>query len=356
MATGSDGRRLRVADLPEKDFISTVLSKFAATADLGQFEDCVIVEVGGTRPDRAVVVINVDHPSYVRGVFRDLDDYRFYGRWVAAATCGDVISMGVRPTGFAVDLSTPLDLEVVKVEAIYEGLSAVLADYGAMFMGGNVDTNALELVGVAWGVGRLDRLVRRGGAGAGDRILVTCELGRGWAGRLMNHYGLRDQVDPELVAGADSYNNHARVAIEPILECVDLGYVTSGMDLSDGALEFCHTIKDRNGLGVEIDEAALGGHPLMRRVGELLGVRPALLALEPGYDFPYAHGYTIRADAIDDAVEVFRRHGQPTTVLGIVVDGSDVTLGRSAAPEFWSDQTDAGDDRIQRWRKAVAVL
>ncbi|MFF4803833.1 AIR synthase related protein [Streptomyces sp. NPDC001351] len=172
-----------IGDLPEKEFISSVLAQFAETAERDKFEDRLVIELGSDPPDRPVVVLNVDHPSYVRGEFRDLADYRFYGRWVAAATGRDVISMGVRPAGFAVALSAPLDLEITKVEAIYEGLREVLDDYGARLSGGNVDANALEMVGIAWGVGRHDRLVRRGGAAVGGRILVTCDLGRGSGSR-----------------------------------------------------------------------------------------------------------------------------------------------------------------------------
>ncbi|GAA5701631.1 AIR synthase related protein [Streptomyces avermitilis] len=350
-----------IGDLPEKEFISSVLARFAETAERDKFEDCLVIELGGDASDRPVVVLNVDHPSYVRGEFRDLDDYRFYGRWVAAATCGDVISMGVRPAGFAVDLSAPLDLEVTKVEAIYEGLREVLDDYGARLSGGNVDANALEIVGIAWGVGRHDRLIRRGGAAVGDRILVTCDLGRGWAGHLVRRFGLRADVGPELAEGADRYHDRTRAPIEAILECAEAGYITSGMDLSDGPLEFCHTIAHRNGLGVVVDESALGTHPLVRRTAELLDVRPGLLALDPGYDFPYAHGYTVRSEHLDDAVAVFRRHDSAFTLLGTVVEDGGVQLARTAGdfvglPEFWSDQTDHGDDRVQRWRDRVSAL
>jgi hypothetical protein len=47
------------------------------------FEDCIVIEgIGGH--DVALNVVR-------QGAFESLDDYRFYGQWVAAGVCGDVI-------------------------------------------------------------------------------------------------------------------------------------------------------------------------------------------------------------------------------------------------------------------------
>ena len=344
-----------LGSLREKDFIASVLGRFATTAREHEFEDCMVVPVGDE-----VVVLNVDHPSYIRGRFRSLDDYRFYGRWAAAGTCGDVISMGVRPSGFAVDLSAPPSMQVDAVQAIYEGISDVLQTYGATLMGGNLDSGPLEIVGVAWGVGTPGRLVRRSGARPGDRIVVTCDLGVGWAGYLMNHHDLRERVPRHLVIEADGYSDRAQVAAEPILECAAAGYFTSGMDLSDGLIEFCTTIARRNdGVGVCLDESLLGDHPLLRSVGELLGIRPGLLALDPGYDFPYAHGYTVRDDDLEAVLDVFKRHDATCRAVGFVTEGGDTVLqsggGLVALPEFWSDQLESRS-AVDIWSEVVAGL
>lgn len=349
---------MRVGEMPEKQFIAEVLSRYALTAATNEFEDCIIIELGGG-PTAPAVVLNVDHPSYTRKAFRDLDDYRFYGRWAAAGVCGDVISMGVRPSGFAIDLSVPLELEVEQVEAIYEGVTEVLSRYGARLMGGNLDANRLEIVGVAWGIGRLDRLVRRRGARAGDIVVATCNLGVGWAAYLADRRELLGRLPPELAELARTYKDHTFAPIEPILELAEAGVWTSGMDLSDGLIEFLFTIAQRNGLGVEVDERALGHHALIEQVGALVGARPAAFALDPGYDFPFAHGYTAPASARARIEETFRRHGAEALVVAEVVAEPGVRLRRAAGaielPAFWSDQTDSGAARVERWFQRIAA-
>lgn len=355
------GPALRVQDLDEKDFITSVLSRYADTARYESFEDCVVIELGGTAADRPVLVLNVDHPSFTRPRFTGPGDYRFYGRWVAAATCSDVICMGVRPIGFAVDLAVPLELPVVSVEAIYDGMAELLTSYGTALRGGNVDANDLELVGVAWGLGRHDRLIRRQGAAAGDAVIATCDLGRGWSRYLLQRLNLTESVPASLWAEADGYADQVRTPIEPILRCADSAAFSSGMDLSDGVLEFCHTIAGRNGLGVEVIEHGLGSHPLVSVTAELLGVRPAMMAMDPGYDFPYSHGYTVPEHRLAEVSAMFAEHGQPMTVVGRVTDEPGVRLRRLddtavELPMFWSDQTDTGGSRVDRWMRMARQL
>jgi thiamine-monophosphate kinase len=355
------GDRRTVGDIPEKTFITEVLSRFAPTAVADQFEDCMILDVGRGDESRVATVLNVDHPSYTRSSLRDLDDYRFYGRWAAAGVCGDVISMGVRPQGFALDLSLPHTIEVCQVEAVMEGITQVLDRYGARLIGGNVDLSTLEIVGVAWGQAPLDQLVRRGGAEAGDIVVATCVLGVGWSAFLADEFNLLGSLPPALASVANDYKIETYAPIEPILEIANTGIWTSGMDLSDGPIEFLYTIAERNGLGVLVDEEALGHHPLIRAVAERLDVPASALALEPGYDFPFSHGYTAGAEDRGDIERVFARHGTTCLVLGEVTPGSRVELKRSDGsrweiPRYWSDQADTKERRIQRWQQIASEL
>lgn len=338
-----------VGAIPEKRFIAGVLGRFADTARAGAFEDCVVIDVGD-----AALVLNIDHPGRVRGTPTDRAGYEFYGRWIAAAVCSDVISMGVPPLGVVVDLQVSGDTRVDAVEWLYQGMRAQLDSYGAGLAGGNLNAGPLDVVAAAWGLGVPDRLVRRGGARAGDVVIATCTLGRGWARHLLERSGDLERVAPGLVAEAEAYATGIRTPMEPILECARRGLLTSGMDLSDGVLEFCHGIDQRGRLGVVIDAAGLGRHPLIERAAELLGVDRALFALDPGFDFPYAHGYTVAPDRLAELRSVFADHEVPITEVGRVCPERGVRIRRAdgelrPVPPFHDDQTYTAAARVGAW-------
>jgi thiamine-monophosphate kinase len=251
-----------------------------------------------------------------------------------------------------------MEMEIVNVEALMEGIVQVLDRYGAVLVGGNVDINRLEVVGVAWGHGHFDGLVRRAGAKVGDKVLVTCELGVGWAAYLALRLGLLNKLPNELADMARRYKNDTYAPAAAILEAAEGRLWTSGMDLSDGLIEFLYTILERNGVGVCIDAELLGDHPLIHAVAELLGVQPFALALEPGYDFPFAHAYTVSPHRIEEVLAIFRRQGSACLVVGEVITEEIVIVERDGTsvpiPTFWSDQIDDGETRIRRWQQEIA--
>ncbi|KJD45530.1 hypothetical protein QD47_11020 [Paenibacillus terrae] len=69
---------------------------------------------------------SIDHPSYIKRKLTLEENLKFYGRWAAACTCGDVLAMGATPKGFSLDLSAPLETEVSDIEAIMEGVQQTL--------------------------------------------------------------------------------------------------------------------------------------------------------------------------------------------------------------------------------------
>src|SRR5260370_468999 len=171
-----------IGDLGEKEFLSKILGTVALTAKREMFDDCVVIDltklVGVA--DLPYIVYSLDHPSFIRHALDNVSAHRFYGRWLAAVTCNDVVAMGGRCRGFALDLSAPLSTGIDDIHELISGIREILDDYGAVYEGGNFDASALETVGFAWGVVQRHALVRRQGARPGDLIVVTGILGQGW--------------------------------------------------------------------------------------------------------------------------------------------------------------------------------
>lgn len=311
---------MRLSDFGEKSFIREILGKYASTAKVDHFDDCIVVDLATFTQDNApYLVYSIDHPSFIkRNISRD-ENYRFYGRWTAACTCGDVLAMGAMPKGFSLDLAAPLETEIKDIENIMIGINHTLSSYGMTFEGGNFDTNHLETVCMAWGIADRNRIIRRQGARSGDLVVATGMLGIGWSGYISQKLDIYNKLENETQKSIDSFKLFPLAPFNPMIEAFQTGAITSGMDLSDGIVEFMYTIGERNNLGVEIDLTKLPITPQLQEVADLLDLDSRLFCLEPGYDTPLTHGWTVKADRWNDIKEIFTKHGASIHVYGVVL-------------------------------------
>jgi thiamine-monophosphate kinase len=346
---------VRLSDFDEKRFIHEVLGPSATTATANQFDDAVVIDLAELtgQPEADYLVYSMDQPSFVRHPDPDLSPFHYYGRWVAGTTCNDVIAMGARCRGFSLALAAPSDTEVDDVAALVRGITDVLARCGAAYEGGNFDRGPLGTVGLAWGTAPRDGLVRRSGARPGDRIAVTGELGLGWLEYQLRSHDLTHRVEPEDRAVFRGYKAMPVGEARAVAAVAERGWLTSGMDLSDGLVEFLYTIRNRNGVGCTVDVARLPVTGAVRRnlpllaeivpaVAGTLRAEPALVAFDPGYDSPMRHAFTVRPEAVGPARRVFQEHGASLEIIGEVTDGPAVVLDRGGRrvpiPPFWDDQ------------------
>ncbi len=352
---------VRLGDLKEKEFIKQVIGKYATTAAADQFDDCVIVdleEVCGIK-GLPYLVYSLDHPSFIRRSLGSELDHRFYGRWVAAIVCGDVLAMGSRPQGFSLELAAPLDMDSTELEWILQGIREVLEAYGTRFEGGNLDTNNLELVGCAWGVVDRKDIIRRTGAREGDWIIATGILGFGWADWTLRKLDKFKHLSAEAQSAFRNYKLMPLAPHKAIIEAAQTGGITSGMDLSDGLIDFLYTIRERSGLGVRLEEEWFPIMPEMHEAARILGVRPALLALEAGYDSPLAHGWTVAPELWPDIQNIFYKHQTPIHRLGRVTGEQQISIdtanGVKLIEPFWDDQF-RKESVIERWFDLIEGL
>lgn len=347
----------------EKDFIQEILGPLATTAATGEFDDCVVIDLAEFTGARQApyLVYSMDQPSFIRHADPTLPPYRFYGRWIVGTTCNDVVAMGGRCKGFSLALATPPESEVDDIVTLVSGITDALAHYGAAYEGGNLDSGRLNTVGFAWGLAPRNGIVRRSGARPGDRIAVTGEVGLGWLEHQLRAHGLARHVQPKDQAVFTGYKRMPVGAAAAIAEAADESLFTSGMDLSDGLVEFLHNVRARSGLGCVIDYTALPvagaaldnlaslasiGTPEAAEAAGVLAKSPRLIALEPGYDSPLLHAFTLPAGSVGRAREIFRGHGGALHIIGEVVEEQAVTLrrggGTAEIPPFWDDQLRVG--------------
>ena len=109
-----------------------------------------------------------------------VDDARTYGEIAAANALSDVFAMGGRVL-FALSVAAiPEDLPMATFRAILDGAASKVREAGGILAGGHTIRDPEPKYGLAViGVAHPDHLLRKGGAQAGDVLLLTKPLGTG---------------------------------------------------------------------------------------------------------------------------------------------------------------------------------
>ncbi len=336
--------------MSEKDFLKQLHSQRLGNGNSLSWRDDSIV----ASPGDGYLVYSLDRPERVRHTSDVLADLRHFGRWSAGLVANDVIAEGARPQGISFDVGNSTFEDEDQFAAWAEGVLDVCKAYDMVYEGGNIGVGP-DVVGMAYGF--TDRPIRRSGSAVGDLLIATWSLGVGWAKRMLT--GQQADVWFQDFPIVVSHQDEPWINLNCFADIWATGAITSGMDLTDGAVEFAHEIWEQTQLGVVL---SLQSEPseAVRSAAETLNVPAWSLMLEPGYDTPYAHGWTVRRDSIDLVSAELARHGVPYTVFGEVVDGGkgvqiDVGGSQANAPRYWDDVFDHRGS-VDRWRSTILNL
>jgi len=301
--------------------------KSVLLGDVGEFE--LIERIAravrrGPKPGRGVVLGIGDDGALLR-VRRDEDvvvttdalveDVHFrwstasprsIGRRALVANLSDLAAMGARPLGFTLALAAPGSLPLRRLDSVVAGLLQEAAAHDCPLVGGNV-TRARETslnLAVIGAVGR-GRALRRRGARAGDRVLVTGTLGGTALETARAERGggrVRRIPTPRLSAG------RALARIAAVGACID---VSDGLEA-----DLRHLLGDR--LHAEIDPRRVPRPPGFARACARAGLDADRLALAGGEDYELL--FTLRP-AGPSAQALARRLDVPVSELGRVRAG-----------------------------------
>jgi selenide, water dikinase len=163
------------------DLLADALSGLGVAAGVGAAPDELIA--GLTPPDDAAAYRVSDDLAIIGTLdfFPPLvDDARTFGEIAAANALSDVFAMGGRVL-FALSIAAfPEDLPRDTLAAVFEGAASKVREAGGTLAGGHTIRDAEPKYGLAViGAGHPDRLLRKGGAKAGDVLLLTKRLGTG---------------------------------------------------------------------------------------------------------------------------------------------------------------------------------
>jgi len=200
--------------------------------------------------------------------------------WKGVSACvSDLIANGGKPLYLLVALLLP-DVELKKVDELYEGITRACEFYGVKLVGGNVVKS--ERFGIdLFGVGLAERFVGRSGAKVGDGVFVSGTLGDSLAGLELILMEKRHYEDFELRLIERHLRPTARIDYVAHIS----KYANASMDISDGLSSDIQHMAKRSGLRFSIQKEKL---PLSKELLEYAkrhGKDPYSYALRGGEDY-----------------------------------------------------------------------
>ena len=285
--------RTEIKDLGEFALISKLtkdLAKNRPSTLLGVGDDAAVIDPLGKR-----VVATTD--MFVEGVHFDLSyvPLKHLGYKAVIANLSDVCAMNAKPTQILIGLGVSNRFSVEALEELYEGVKTACELYKVDLVGGDTTSSpsGLTLSITAVGLVDGDSVVTRGGASAGDLLVVSGDLGAAYMGLqvlerekevfkeapkaqpdLQNHsYIIERQLKPE--ARTDIVTELSDLKVKP----------TSMIDISDGLASECFHLMAASGLGVRIYEDKLPIDPKTYDTAREFNLDPTVCMLSGGEDY-----------------------------------------------------------------------
>lgn len=250
------------------------------------------------------------------------------GHKALAAALSDLAAMGARAGEAYVGLVLPAGTAESEALALVEAITALGGRSDVRIAGGDVvsgDSLTVSVTVVGWADDSAE-LVTRAGAGPGDLVAVSGELGGSGAGLLLLEGTAveLDRDDRERLCRRHR-RPQPRLALGQALAAAG---VTAMIDLSDGLATDARHLCDRSGVAIDVRAADLPIAPGVEAVAGAEGRDPGELAATAGEDFellltvaPHRRAAVERAARASELKLTFI--GQVREGRGLTVTGSD---------------------------------
>ncbi|MFW5734027.1 MAG: thiamine-phosphate kinase [Oceanidesulfovibrio sp.] len=306
-------------------YLDTFFVRDHPSVELGRGDDCAVLRL----PDRS---------CFTTDLF--LEDVHFRTRYFTARELGhkslavnlsDLAGMGVRPTGFLLDLIAPKNrsLEAAFWDDFFQAMADLAGSAGAVLAGGDLSAGpCLGMAITAWGAPDSGgAILTRGPVAPGDVIFVVGEYGLARTGlaRLESEGREAEARFPAAVAAhcAPTPQIEAGLALSRVAGAE--GGVSGLMDLSDGiARDLPRLLGFQYGAALDIGAGSL--HAEIRSHVRETGEDPVEFAVLGGEDYALLGAAKPGAvSRLEDEVPDFRVIGQVVENTGLTVNGNHFT-------------------------------
>jgi thiamine-monophosphate kinase len=280
------------------------------------WDDAMAIDLG----DGRAVVLNTDMLVWETDVPPGMTPYQA-ARKAVIMNFSDLGAKGVQPQGFMASLGIPRDLEVESIEEMARGFEAGAREYGGYVIGG--DTNeASDIIinGVALGIARKDKIIKREGAKPGDILATTGPFGLTAASFKILLEGLEapERLRETLVESV--YNPKARIVEGVAL--AESGAATSSIDSSDGLSVSLYDLSRSSGVGFRIKNLPIP--PEVEIYSEHHELDPGDLALYGGEEYELV--FTVTEERLEDAREALAAVGCELLELGVATRETGIVM------------------------------
>ncbi len=290
-----------------------VLKRLVLTR-VGERSDRVIVgpavgeDAAAVRMDGKFLVVNVD--PITAAVER-------IGWLSVHITANDVAVCGARPMWYMPSIMLPEGFGEEDLDEIMGQVDRAAKSIRVSVVGGHTEVspgvNHPIIVGVM--IGEAERIVRTGGASAGDLLVMTKSAGLEGASIIASdlRQHLRGVVDEDVLDRAEAMMERISV-VEEALAALRVGVHSMHDPTEGGILCGVWEVAEASGLGVELWADEVPVEEEVREVCEAVGVDPLslmssgalLVSVEPG--------------AVEELLEEFGRMGVEAKVVGRMLD------------------------------------
>ena len=263
--------------------ISRLLSGGEPGVVVGIGDDAAVVE-----PGSGSLVLTSDLLAEGVHFERGSISARDLGAKAVTVNVSDVAAMAASPRYALAALTVTSDTEAAWVMELVGGMRDACAEYGLALVGGDTNRADLLVISVAV-VGEVapGRALLRSGARAGDRVVVTGELGAAAGGLALS----RAEPDVTGVALSAPWGRALVEALERPVARVGEARILAGsgatamMDLSDGLAKDLSRLCEASGVGAGVHVDAVPVSAALADGAAALGVDATSLALSGGEDY-----------------------------------------------------------------------
>ncbi len=297
--------------LGEREAIRLIDQMVHSDAEVGIGDDCAAIDIG----DRYLLV-TTDMMATKTHIPKGMGPFDI-GWSLVAVNLSDIAAMGGTPIGVVTAIGITRGHPVDYLESIVDGMNECAKRFGTSIVGGDTkEHESLTLCGTAVGEVAKDRIILRKGAKPGDLVVVSGELGLAGAG----YYSMKRNLG--LTNGEDALKR-PNPRLKEAAALGASGFVTSGMDISDGLSSSIFELSRNSGMTYEIDYSRL---PKAKEVEMAFHdvERQKSLVLNFGDDFELL--FTINREAENELRGLATEVGTPFTVIGKVTSGEENIL------------------------------
>ena len=316
--------RTEISDLGEFGLIGRMTKELThqqPSTLRGVGDDGAVLDPMGKR-----VVVSTD--MLCEGIHFDLSyaPLKHLGYKAVVVNLSDICAMNAVPTQVVIGLGLSNRFSVEAVEELYAGIRLACEVYKVDLVGGDTTATAsgLTLAVTAMGLVEPESVVGRDGAGDGDLLVVSGDLGAAYMGlqileREKTVFQAAPTAQPELEDFAYLLERQLKpeARVDVVREVGDLGLKpTSMIDISDGLASEVMHLGTSSGVGFKVYEDKLPIDPKVYETAREFNLDPTLCMLSGGEDYELL--FTIK----QDDYEKVRNHPK-LTVIGHAVAAPD---------------------------------